>query len=344
MPKSLRRALLAMSAFVVLTFGQGTGVLAGTTGGIQGTVTGPSGSPVANVQVSVVAPSYTSKTVTGPNGFYALTGLSPDTYTVTFTAPGYAPVSVLGVTVKQNQTVALNHTLSAEVKTLGKQVVRGTTSLVQPKATVNQYTVSSANIQTITGTPQNISETAVLNTLPGITTDNAGYPVIRGGAENEEGYQLEGIDATDPLTGQFINSLSLVGDSRLVVSTGGYDVSNGNTNAGVINSVIKRGAYPGSGQTTATMNFQNFDHRLAGEFGNATPDNRFSYFVAFNSLRTYQVYGDRTTFLPRLVGDLGYETGNVNALNVFYRWGENNANELQYFGESGASLFDDNYL
>lgn len=344
MPKSMTRALLALLVFVGLAFGQGTGVLAGTTGGIQGTVTSATGSPVANVQVSAVAPSYSNKTVTGSNGFYALTSLPPDTYTVTFTATGFNPVSVFGITVNQDQTVSLNHTLTTEVKTLGKQTVRGTTSLVQPKTTVNQYTVTSQSIQNITGTPQNISETAVLNTLPGITTDSAGYPVIRAGAENEEGYELEGIDATDPLTGQFINSLSLVGDSRIVVSTGGYDVSNGNTNAGVINSVIKRGAYPGAGQSTATLNFQNFDHRLAGEWGSATPDNRFSYFLAFNSIRDYRVYGDRTTFLPRLVGAVGDETGNQNVLNLFYRWGENNANEIQYFGETGASLFNENNL
>jgi hypothetical protein len=344
MPKSLTRALLTLLVFSGLAFGQGTGVLAGTTGGIQGTVTNASGSPVANVQISAVAPSYSVKTVTGSNGFYALTGLPPDTYTVTFTAPGFAATVVAGITVSQDQTYSLNHTLVVDVKTLGRTVVRGTTSLLQPKATVDQYTVTSQSIQNITGTPQNISETAVLNTLPGITTDSSGYPVIRGGAQNEEGYELDGIDATDPLTGQFINSLSLVGDSRIVVSTGGYDVSNGNTNAGVINSVIKRGAYPGNGQTTATMNFQNFDHRLAAEWGNATPDNRFSYFFGFNAIREYAVYGDRTTFLPRLVGNVGNETGNVNVMNLFYRWGDNNANELQYLGESGASLFDENYL
>jgi hypothetical protein len=55
------------------------------------------------------------------------------------------------------------------------------------------------------------------------------------------------------------------------------------------------------------------------------------------------VYGDRTTFEPRLIGAVGDETGNVNVMNLFYRWGQNNANELQYLGESGASLFDENY-
>jgi len=343
MPKSSMRALLTVLACLAFTFGQGTGVLAGTTGGIQGTITGPSGSPLANVQVSAVAPSFSAKTVTGSNGFYALTDLAPDTYTVTFSASGYITQSVTGVTVTQDQTFGLSRTMGTEVQTIGKATVRGTTSLLQPKTTADSYTVTSQNVQQITGTPQNISESTVLNTLPGITTDSSNYPVIRGGAENEEGYELEGIDATDPETGQFINSLSLVGDSRLVVSTGGYDVSDGNTNAGVINSVVKRGSYPGAGQATATVNFQNFDHRLAMEFGSGTADDRFSYFFAFNSLRLNSVYGDRTTFLPRLVGALGDETGNVNAMNLFYRWGPSNANELQYFGESGASLFDDNF-
>jgi carboxypeptidase family protein/TonB-dependent receptor-like protein len=344
MPKSTMRALLTVLACLAFTIGQGTGVLAGTTGGIQGTITSPSGSPIANAQVSAVAPSFSAKAVTGSNGFFAITDLAPDTYTVTFSATGYTTLVLTGVTVSQDETVPLNRVLTTEVRTLGKETVRGSTSLIQPKTTADTYTVTSQNIQTITGTPQNISETAVLNTLPGITTDSSNYPIIRGGAENEEGYELEGIDATDPLTGQFINSLSLVGDSRLVVSTGGYDVSEGNTNAGVINSVIKRGSYPGAGQATATTNFQNFDHRLSMEFGNGTPDDRFSYFMAFNSIRLDNVYGDRTTFLPRLVGALGYETGNVNVMNLFYRWGPSNSNELQYFGETGASLFDENNL
>ena len=345
MPKSVMRALVAIAAVVLLVFaGQETRALAAaTTGAIDGTVTDASGHPIANVTVSAVSPSMTAKTVTGSNGFYSLQGLSPDTYTLTYTLSGYQPQQVVGLTIVQGESYTQNARLETVAKVIGTVTVRSATSLVQPKAPADTYTVNPQQIQNITGTPQNISETALLDSLPGITTDNAGYPIIRGGAENEEGYELQGVDATDPITGQFINSLSLAGESSVVLSTGGYDVSAGNTNAGVVNEVIKRGTYPGEGETTATVNAPNFDHRFAFDYGTATPDNRFSYFFGFNGLRQFRTYGDTKTFLPRLVGSVGDASGNINTTNIFYRWGTNNANELEYMGETGASVFFLNY-
>ncbi|HEY7992760.1 MAG TPA: TonB-dependent receptor [Candidatus Eremiobacteraceae bacterium] len=344
MPK-LMRALMAVAAGALLVFaGQETRALASaTTGAIAGTVTDASGHPLANVAVSAVSPSMTEKTRTGSNGFYALQGLSPDTYTVTFTLEGYQPQQVLGLTIVQGESYTQSVNMQNEAKVIGTVAVRSAASLVQPKAPADTYTVSPKQIQNITGTPQNISETALLDALPGITTDSNGYPIIRGGAENEEGYELQGVDATDPITGQFINSLSLAGESSVVLSTGGYDVSAGNTNAGVVNEVIKRGTYPGEGEMTATVNAPNFDHRFALDYGNATADNRFSYFFGFNGLRQFRSYGDGKTFLPRLVGAVGDASGNIGTTNIFYRWGTSNANELEYMGETGASVFYLNY-
>ena len=344
MPKSLMRALMGSVVGVLLVIvSQETGALAAeTTGTLTGTITDSAGHPLAGVSVSAVAPSLTAKTTTGANGFYSLTGLAPDTYTVTFSKESFQSQQVTGVTVVQGGSVALSVSLSNEPKVLAKVAVHSAASLIQPTTTSDTYTVNAQAVQNITGTPQNISETAVLNSMPGITTDSGGYPIIRGSAENEEGYELEGIDATDPITGQFINSLSLAGTSRVVLSTGGYDVSAGNTNAGVVNEVVQRGAYPGSGELTADVNAPNYDHRLAFNYGNASPDNRFSYFVAFNGLRQFRVYGDTKTFLPRLVGAVGNAAGNVGVTNLFYRWGRDNANELEYLGETGASLFQFN--
>lgn len=340
MPKTWLRALVMVLATAFFVIGQETWALAAaTTGTISGTVTDDAGHPLAGVSVSAVAPSQTSHSVTGSNGFYSMTGLAPDTYLVSFTRQGYQTQQIQGVTLVQGQSANVSVALHSGLTVLGHVTVRGVTSVVQPHTTADQYTVTTQTVQQVTGTPQNISETALLDSLPGITTDVDGYPIIRGGAENEEGYELEGVDATDPITGQFINSLSLAGESRVVVSTGGYDVSAGNTNAGVVNEVIKRGTYPGSGEMTATVNAPNFDHRLAMEYGDATPDNKFSYFFGFNSLRQFRVYGDTKTFQPELVGAVGDASGNIDVSNLFYRWGSDNRNELEYMGETGASLF-----
>lgn len=353
MPKSLKWALSVAALVIAVVAGQATGTLASAFGNIVGHVTTPVVStvtkgaidqvPVANVNVAAVAPSGTCRAQTNASGDWACIGLAPDTYFITFSKSGFVTQTANGVTVTQDQTQVVNVQLQTTLRTLATIPVRGATSLVQPSETSDKYTITPSQIQNITGTPQNISETAVLNSLPGITTDTGGYPIIRAGAENDEGFQLEGIDATEPITGQFINSLSLAGVSRLVLSTGGYDVSNGNTNSGVVNEVIKRGAYPGAGQITMTSNFPNFDHRFAFEYGNGSPDNRFSYFYGFNGLRQFRTYGDQKTFLPFTVGAVGDASGNENVLNLFYRWGSDNRNELQYVGEEGANLFDFNH-
>ncbi|MBV8081901.1 MAG: carboxypeptidase regulatory-like domain-containing protein, partial [Candidatus Eremiobacteraeota bacterium] len=358
MPKSLTRALSVAALAFAVVLSQATKTLAAyNLGNIVGRVVASSMTenttknvaplvPVADVNVTAVSPSGTFRALTNAAGYYALTGLPVDTYVVTFAKQGFVTSPIAGVTVTQEGTVPLNITLQTALKTLSPVVVRGAQSLVQPNQTSDRYTVTSTQIQNITGTPQNISETAVLNSLPGITTDTGGYPIIRGGAENDEGFQLEGIDATEPITGQFINSLSLAGTANITLETGGYDVSNGNTNSGVVNIVVKRGSYPGNGQATMTINAPNFDHRFAFEYGNGTPDNRISYFASYNGLRQYRIYGANSGFLPQTVSAVGDASGNEANVNLFYRWGQDNRNELQYFGETGANLFsfDNNVL
>jgi len=340
---SFLRLIAAIAVLLSFVVCQATLTLAGTTGTINGKVTDQLNQPLANAHVSLVAPSIQVKTVTGPSGFYSATGLPPDTYTVTFDAEGYLAQSVPGITISQDQVYVLSVQLSREVKTIGRIPVRGSAALVQPGKTVNQYTVTPQSIQTITGTPQNISETDILNSIAGITTDTGGYPIIRGGAENDEGFEFEGIDATEPVTGQFINSLTANGVARIQVSTGGYDVSEGNTNSGVVNVVAKRGTFPGQGQGTLRLGWPAYDHRLAFDYGSATPDNRFSYYYSFTGLNTSASYGNGTGWYRRLNDQLTTDSGPDNVVNLFYHWGSTNQNEIQYFGEYGSALFNDGF-
>src|SRR6476646_9261598 len=63
---------------------------AGTTGILAGTVTDSATSaPLANVQVTAVAPTGRATTTTNSRGFFSMAGLSPDTYSVSFTIAGY---------------------------------------------------------------------------------------------------------------------------------------------------------------------------------------------------------------------------------------------------------------
>jgi hypothetical protein len=344
MRKSLLMGATVVALLAVLVAsGQGTRTLAGTTGTVSGTVTDDKGAKLSDVLVNAIAPSYTTKTSTGASGFYSLVGMPPDTYVITFSKSGYAVESRPGVTVTQDQSVVLNVALGPQPKTLGSIAVRATTSLMQPTQTASKYTITGTQADRLNGVPQQIFEGAVIGSLPGVFFDNVGGIIIRGGAINEVGYQLDGVENTEPVTGQFINSLALNGVSRLVVATGGYDVSNGNTNAGIVNVVAKRGTYPGFGETTFALNAPNFQHTFAIEYGGATPNNRFSYYYSFRGIRQTLTAGAPGTFYPILQGGVQDTSGNDNLFNFYYHFGNDNSNEIQYFADFGNNLFNFNY-
>jgi large repetitive protein len=73
---------------------------------ISGTVTDPTGAPLAGVSVTADGPVFTTAT-TGPDGTYSLTGLDKGTYTVSFHADGFIDPTPKTVTIDTyGQTVA----------------------------------------------------------------------------------------------------------------------------------------------------------------------------------------------------------------------------------------------
>jgi len=329
---------------IVLTALCGLPSRAGTTGSILGTVTDDGGHAIAGVTITVAAPSGHFTTATATNGFYSLNGLPLDTYVVTFSKDGFQTQTLPGITVIQDQPYRLNAHLSTGPKSLGRITVRGTTSLVQPTVTADTYVVNQQRLSDINGTPQDLNGFQAFNSLPGVTTDNFGYPTIRAGAENDIGYQLDGVDNTDAVTGQFLNAVSLNGARSVQLSTGGYDVSNGNTNSGVINEVVRRGTYPAEGQATFRVISPTYGHEITFDYGGATPNNRFSYYLSYGGQRDASDYGDRATLLPLQIGNTVFSTLNDEVLNLFYHFGDDNKNELQFLTNESGQTFTFNYL
>ncbi|HXN08239.1 MAG TPA: carboxypeptidase regulatory-like domain-containing protein, partial [Candidatus Acidoferrales bacterium] len=338
-----RYFVIAVLGIAVITL-CGLPVRAGTTGSIQGSILDDIGHALVGVNVTAASPSGHFTTTSASNGFYALTGLPLDTYVVTLSKEGFQTQTIPGITIVQDQPYRLNAHLSTGPKSLGRITVRGTTSLVQPTVTSDSYVVNQQRLSDINGTPQDLNGFQAFNSLPGVTTDNFGYPTIRAGAENDIGYQLDGVDNTDAVTGQFLNAVSLNGARSVQLSTGGYDVSNGNTNSGVINEVVKRGTYPPEGQATIRLIAPTFGHEITLDYGNATPNNRFSYYLSFGGQRDASDYGDRATLLPLELGNTVFSTLNDSVVNLFYHFGDNNKNELQFLTNESGQTFSFNYL
>jgi hypothetical protein len=316
-----------------------------TTGNLSGTVTTSNGQPVSNVNVVAVAPSgrYTSKT--DAKGFYSIVGVVPDTYSITFSGSGYQGATINGVTVNPTQTSTVNQTLTTQLKTIGSTTSRASgVSAFQPQQPEDTYSVNANQIQTILGKSHAQSETSLIISLPGASLDSSGYPVLRGGRENDEGFQFEGIDYTDAFTHQFVNSLALNGVSNFQLSPGAGDASVGNVGTGQINATVKRGSHPSFGNVEADLRGPTFEHFASTEFGWATPTGNLSSYTSFTGNDTGNQCGrwgtDCNLVGLQIFND--FSTGRDFIENAVYKFGNNKNQSIQGFYQNQIYEFYQN--
>jgi len=161
---------------VALFFNSAGTLLAGTTGTISGTITDQkTTAPLAGVRVSAVSPTGQYSSKTDAKGFYSFTGVTPDTYTVSFELTGYQPASLTGVNVFADQVAAVSLGLNKSLRTIGTVTARSPGGAFQPTQTQDSYTVTASQISTQLGKADAISETNLLVSLPGVTKDSVSY-------------------------------------------------------------------------------------------------------------------------------------------------------------------------
>jgi len=311
------------------------------TGQIVGTITDSTGAPLAGVAVHAAAPSSSYSATTDAKGFFALTGVTPDTYVVSFAKTGYQSFYVEGVSVVPGEQSNVSQKLSSTLKTIGRAQSRSAGAAFNPTASSDTYTVTESQINTILGKANNQSETDLLATLPGVTIDSSGYPVLRGGRENEEGFQFEGIDYTDAFTHQFTNSLSLNGQTALQLTPGSGDASQGNAGTGAINLVAKKGAYPGSGELEYEAGWPGSQQQYTASYGIATPNGRYSDYVSYiYNYDTYVAGIGKVAALPagNYFGE-NFAEGTNFVNNFFYKWGKDNNQSFQIFTQIQTNTF-----
>ena len=299
----LRIALLALLVLLV----QGTWVLAGTTGNIQGKVTDQSGNAVAGAKVTVASPSSTVTITSGPSGFYAALNLSPDTYSATASKDGYDTSTVYGITVTADQITSADIRVRQTVKTLGHITTTATATVVNRTVTGDLYAVNAATIQNTNGASGGAetlySQNSVVGTLPGVNRyaigsgpgyGGQGQLSIRGGAPDQVGYELDGIPLNRGFDFYNGTSFNTNGLASLEVYTGGAPADSGRAMSGYINEIISRGKYPGGADFTGVVGGPLFNHSAQADIYGATPDNRFTYYVSTLATNNYVNFGDRS--------------------------------------------------
>jgi hypothetical protein len=328
---------------------------AGTTGILSGTVKDSvTQAPLAGVRITAVAPTGTYNATTNNTGFYSIVGMAPDAYSVSFQISAYEPVSVPGQNVFADQVTTVSTTLVKSLRTIAHVTSRSSAGAFQPTQPTDTYNINQHQIQTIQGNALNLNESNLIVSLPGGSLDSSGYPVIRGGRENEENFEFEGIPYTDAFTTQFTNTLAApgLGLQSAQLTPGLGDASQDNYGTGTFNLIAKRGTYPGFATLQGAVGGPAFRHALNGEWGFASPNGRFSAYVTF--VNSYQGRAYNTPSYPCLL--LGtcfsryYQADREGVANLVYKFGRNNNMQLQgfvdlaqhdlLFGANGAPGFN----
>jgi hypothetical protein len=342
-----RRFLCALAALLLVAslLGQGTLVLAGTTGSISGTVTDKSNNaPLSGVKVTAASPSQVASTTTDASGRFSLLSLAPDTYSVSVLKAGYASTVDAGITVQsdQNQTISLQ--TAPELKTIGRTVARGAGSLVRGGITSDVYSVTPAQQAAAAplGGGNNLNSAySAIASMPGTfvpISDTGGWGQtinIRGGDYTQTGNEIDGIPINRAFDQYAGSPLSNLGNAEVQVYTGNQPAdAQANGLAGFINQVIRTGTYPGFSTAEAGVGGPGYYHKFSIESGGATPDRNFSYYGGFlgynqtnrwvdqfNGAGLTPIYGSTINYVASGCGtahsSVGCYVNGPNALNGF---------------------------
>jgi hypothetical protein len=283
-------SLVAVLLFVAL-FCQGTGVLAGTTGGLGGTVLDEKNAPVVGATVSVASPTGLARTTTDANGKFSFLALSPDTYVVSVEKAGFESTSVAGVTVFADQVASIQVQERHELKLVGTVTSRAASSLIKPGTVGDVYSISPTQqdkIQGVGGGGNLNTAWSAIATVPGVfvAPGQAGYIgagpsiSIRGGDYDQIGYEIDGVPVNRAFDNYPSGPASSLGQQELQVYTG-VPPANAQANglSGFINQVIRTGTYPGFADLDLGIGGAAFYHKAAFEVGGSTPSRNFSYYL-----------------------------------------------------------------
>jgi Carboxypeptidase regulatory-like domain/TonB dependent receptor len=312
----MRRSIALAVALAFLA--TGIPAIAGTTGGMSGTVT-ETGSmvPIAGAKVTANSPSQLAIAISDASGHFAFVSLAPDEYTVSVEKTGYESATYPGVTVFADAQQTLSLAMHKSLTTIASVKSRASSDLVRAGTTADLYSVNAAQQERVSalggGGALNSAYSAIAS-VPGayVPSNQSGYLQavhVRGGDSYEVGYEFDGIPVNRAFDNYPSGSLSSLGQLELQVYTGATP-SNAEAQglAGFVNQVIKTGTFPGYATANAGVGAPASYHNLQVEAGGATPDRLFSYYIGvggFNQDHRYIDQFDGASYVNEFGNQLG---------------------------------------
>lgn len=237
-------------------------------GSIAGTVQDPTGAviPGATVTVTDTAKGIKQQVTSNANGFYTVTRLVPDPYTVEARAPGFANATAnnVGVTASGSQEVNLKLQASAASSTV--TVTAAAPPLQTDRAEVQQ-TLDQQQVESIPNINGNASQLTLLT--PGVqrssfsiapTENPQGTVAVEANGSNygTMGWLLDGTDNREPVLGIVVVNPTIDSVSQMQVISQNYPAEFGGAVGGFVLVQTKSGGNRFHGDA--------FDFRRSGAF------------------------------------------------------------------------------
>jgi len=238
-----------------------------TTGGLQGTVTDPSGAVVSRAHVVITGTSLVGSKVvdTDSSGYYRFANLPPGEYTLTVAAKGFKTVKRAGLTIEVGHLPTLNlglevgasetvvevsgaapvidvttlHTLTNVTEDVIKEVPHGYSF-----QSVIQFAPGARNEPLAGG---QVGPNAALGTgnggqSPGSSSNGSGFGYsVAGGSDSENAYLVEGQETADAIGGFSHTNVPFAFIQELQVKSTGIEAEYGGAMGGVVNVVMEKG-------------------------------------------------------------------------------------------------------
>ncbi|MDE3163758.1 MAG: TonB-dependent receptor, partial [Acidobacteriota bacterium] len=227
-----------------------------TTGGLQGTVTDPSGAVVPKATVTVTTPTLVGSkvVVTDAAGYYRFANLPPGSYTIVVKAQGFETLKRTGLVLEVGHlpTVDLKMQMGAvntvvEVNTEGPIIDETTTT-----------TLTNIPEQALADVPHGVSFQSVIqfapaarneplqgsnmlsngsgSTSPGNGSNGGAFGYsIGGGADSENSYLVEGQETANIIGGYSHTNVPMDFIQEVQMKTSGVEAEYGGALGGVVN-------------------------------------------------------------------------------------------------------------
>jgi len=335
--RGLRREI-GLAAIVLLTCAGVALAQAPGTGAIKGMVYDPSGLAVQNAQVTIVNASTNvirSATTTSA-GVFTVSLLTPGSYLVSVSAPGFESKSSESAKVVVSETTTIEFQLS--VAKVGVNVrVDSNTEIAQTESSTLGRAVDENTIEALPLANRNYTQILSLSpgvvvSLPDATALGRGTQDVsaNGNKTTANNIQFNGIDANNLSQNSAANDVEEVGVAapapdtiqEFKVQTGNYDASYGRGTGANVDVVSRVGSNHIHGSAweflrNDTLNANNFFSKLTNQPRPVLKQNQFGgaiggpiwhdktfFFGAYQGLRSSNGEGGQVTaVLPQLTSD-----------------------------------------